>query len=83
MSNIQIEFELKEILGQINQKLEKLDDINVRLSKVETKVDSLQKSVDEIKGSQKAQIWTLIGILFAAVSGFLVAVGRFVVVGNP
>ena len=31
MSNIQIEFELKEILGQINQKLEKLDDINVRL----------------------------------------------------
>jgi chaperonin cofactor prefoldin len=83
MSNIQIEFDLKEVLGQINQKLEKLDDINVSLSKVETKVDSLQKGVDEIKGSQKAQIWTLIGILFAAVGGFLVAVGRFVLVGNP
>ena len=109
MSNIQIESDLKEVLGQINQKLDKLDnriegnfeklsdkinkldnkvdDINLRLTKVETKLDSelpgMQKSIDEIKGSQQAQIWTLIGILITAVGGFLVAVGRFVFSGNP
>ena len=96
--SIQIESDLKEVLGQINQNLEKLahkidnldnkvDDINLRLTKVETKLDSelpaMQKSIDEIKGSQQAQIWTLIGILITAVSGFLVAVGRFVFSGNP
>ena len=48
--SIQIESDLKEILGQINQNLEKLDnkidkldnkvdDINLRLTKVETKLD--------------------------------------------
>ena len=43
--SIQIESDLKEILGQINQKLDnlddKVDDINVRLAKVETKLDSI------------------------------------------
>ena len=91
MSNIQIESDLKEVLGQINQNLEKLNTevtgINLRLTKVETKLDSelpaIKKSIDEIKGSQQAQIWTLIGILITAVAGFLVAVGRFVFSGNP
>ena len=89
--SIQIESDLKEVLGQINQNLEKLNsevvNINLRLTKVETKLDSelpaIQKSIDEIKGSQQAQIWTLIGILITAVAGFLVAVGRFVFSGNP
>jgi len=92
--SIQIESDLKEVLGQINQKLDKLDnkvdDINGRLIKVETKLDegitprldSLSEQVKEIKNSQQAQIWTLIGILFTAVAGFLVAVGRFVFSGN-
>jgi hypothetical protein len=91
MSNIQIESDLKEILQELKdgQKaiLEKVNAIDLRLTKVETKLDSelpaLQKGIDEIKGSQKAQIWTLIGILFTAVTGFLVAVGRFVISGNP
>ncbi len=89
--SIQIESDLKEVLGQINQNLEKLNtevaNINLRLTKVETKLDSelpaIKKSIDEIKGSQQAQIWTLIGILITAVAGFLVAVGRFVFIGNP
>ena len=98
MSNISIETDLKEIIGELKQgqnkiidKIETLDKkveaIDKRLIKVETKLDSelpaIKKSIDEIKGSQQAQIWTLIGILITAVSGFLVAVGRFVFSGNP
>ena len=91
MSNIQIETDLKEILQELKdgQKkiINKVEAIDKRLIKVETKLDSelpaIQKSIDEIKGSQQAQIWTLIGILITAVGGFLVAVGRFVFSGNP
>lgn len=89
--SIQIESDLKEVLGQINQKLDNLQkdvtDINLRLTKVETKLDTeiptIKEDIKAIKGSQTAQIWTLIGILITAVSGFLVAVGRFVISGNP
>ncbi len=93
--SIQIESDLKEVLGQINQNLEKLNtevaNINLRLTKVETKLDegitprldTLSEQIKEIKGSQQAQIWTLIGILVTAVGGFLVAVGRFVFSSNP
>ncbi len=91
MSNIQIETDLKEILGELKngQKeiLDKVNAIDLRLTKIETKLDSelptLQKGIDEIKGSQKAQIWTLIGVLITAVGGFVVAVGRSVLTFNP
>ena len=67
MSNIQIESDLKEILNKLDGKLDNLQkdvtDINLRLTKVETKLDSGIEDIKEIKGSQKAQIWTLIGIL--------------------
>ena len=90
MSNIQIETDLKDILNKLDGKLDHLQkdvtDINLRLTKVETKLESelssIQKSVDEIKGSQKAQIWSLIGILITAVGGFVVAVGRQVLTFN-
>jgi hypothetical protein len=83
---VTVTYSLEEVLGQINQKLDRLQkdvtDIGVRLVKVETKLDAeievLKTDIKEIKGSQKAQIWTLIGILMTAVGGFLVAVGRFV-----
>ncbi len=119
MSNIQIETDLKEIIGELKQgqnriidKIEAIDKkveaIDKRLIKVETRLDegitpkidalgeqikeikevaptikTLGEQVKEIKGSQQAQIWTLIGILITAVAGFLVAVGRFVFSGNP
>jgi t-SNARE complex subunit (syntaxin) len=91
MSNIQIETDLKEILQELKdgQKaiISKVEEIDKRLIKVETKLESelptLQKGVDEIKGSQKAQIWTLIGVLITAVGGFIVAVGRSVFTFNP
>lgn len=89
---ITVTYSLEEVLGQINQKLDHLQkdvtEIGVRLVKVETKLDTeievLKTDIKEIKGSQKAQIWTLIGILITAVGGFLVAVGRFVLTApNP
>ena len=102
MSNISIETDLKEIIGELKQgqnkiidKIETIDKkveaIDKRLTKVETKLDdgitprldTLSEQIKEIKGSQQAQIWTLIGILITAVAGFLVAVGRFVFSGNP
>ena len=98
MSNIQIESDLKEILNKLDQKLDNIDkkfeqkldhlqkdvtDINLRLTKVETKLDSTVEDIKEIKGSQKAQIWTLIGVLITAVGGFIVAVGRSVFSFNP
>ena len=87
MSNIQIETDLKEILNKIDGKLDNLQkdvtDINLRLTRVETKLDGTLEDIKEIKGSQKAQIWTLIGILITAVGGFIVAVGRSVLTFNP
>ncbi len=95
--SIQIESDLKEILERIEKRFDKIDSdnkdlrevvtsIDKRLIKVETKLDSelpaIHKSIDEIKGSQKAQIWTLIGILFTAVTGILVVFGRFIISGN-
>lgn len=60
MSNIQIESDLKEILNKLDQKLDHLQkdvtDINLRLTKVETKLDSTVEDIKEIKGSQQAQI---------------------------
>ena len=62
----------------VNTKLEKLNTIEVELAEIKTEVKNLNKNVTELKGSTKAQIWTLIGILVMAVGGFLIAVARFV-----
>lgn len=77
--SVTIEQDLKEILDRMSQKLEIL---TVDMATVKTKLEGLENDVKDIKGSQKAQIWTLIGILITAVAGFLVAVGRFVISGS-
>ena len=88
---------IEKRFDKIDERFDKIDadnkdlrevvtNIDKRLIKVETKLDSelpaIHKSIDEIKGSQKAQIWTLIGILFTAVTGILVVFGRFIISGN-
>jgi uncharacterized membrane protein len=94
MSNIQIETDLKEILRELKEgqkailnKVEetnkRVEDIDKRLVRVETKLDGTLEDIKEIKGSQRAQIWTLIGVLITAVAGFVVAVGRAVFSFNP
>ncbi len=91
--SIQIESDLKEILERIEKRFDKVDEkieslgkvtnsIDKRLIKVEKKLDSelpaIKDSIKELKSTQQAQIWALIGILFTAVAGFLIAVGKFV-----
>lgn len=73
----------KTILAKVEDTNKKVEDIDKRLIKVETKLDGTVEDIKEIKGSQKSQIWTLIGILFTAVGGFIVAVGRFVFTFSP
>jgi len=113
--SIQVDFELKEILNQLNQKLDKMDSkFEQKLDKLEQKIDNVdnkfenkldkiddrlnnlekgqgemrvdldnvKEDIKEIKGSQKAQIWTLIGVLITAVGGFIVAVARSVLSFN-
>ncbi len=74
--------ETNEKFKEVNTKLEnvnnKVNNIEVKLATIDTEVKKLNEDVRELKGSSKAQIWTLIGILVTAVSGFLVAVARFV-----
>ena len=76
-----------EKFDKVDQRFEELGkavhNIDGRLIKVETKLDNAVDDIKEIKRSQQAQIWTLIGILITAIGGFLVAVGRFVISGNP
>ena len=73
-----VTYPITEVLKRIEDKLEKLNTIEVELAEIKAEVKNLNQDVTELKGSTKAQIWTLIGILVTAVGGFLVAVARFV-----
>ncbi len=78
---------IDEKFEKIDEKFEKID---TRLQKIElgqeeikgeikalkANQDNLKEQISEIKGSQKAQIWTLIVILATALLGILVAGGR-------
>ncbi len=81
------EQKLDHIDNKFEQKLDRIQkdvtDINLRLTKVETKLDGTVEDIKEIKGSQRAQIWTLIGVLITAVGDLVVAVGRSVLSFNP
>ncbi|MGH2413397.1 MAG: hemolysin XhlA family protein [Microcystaceae cyanobacterium] len=62
---------------------EQIKNVEIGQARLEEKVTALEKDVTEIKGSQKAQIWTLIGVLGTAVVGTVI---RFVITalpGNP
>ncbi len=86
MSNtpIQVTTDLSEVLGKINQKLDNLQkdvtELKIGQARLESDVSSLKEDVKELKGSSKAQIWTLIGILGTAVIGTVI---RFVITSFP
>ena len=81
-----VDEKFEKLDNKIDQLGNKVDGIDKRLIKVETKLDSelpaIKDSIKELKSTQQNQIWALIGILFTAVAGFLVAVGKFVLSGN-
>jgi tetrahydromethanopterin S-methyltransferase subunit G len=78
--SVSIESDLKEILSRFEQKLDKVAEdvgiLKIGTAKIETKLDSLDKRLEKVEDSQKAQVSTLIGILATAVLGILVAGAR-------
>ena len=87
MSNIQIESDLKEVLGEINSKLGKIDQrlntIEISQARLEEKFDAQEKIVTELKGSQNKQIWALIVLAFTAVVSLVIGLGKFIFFPNP
>ncbi|MEA5508720.1 hemolysin XhlA family protein [Crocosphaera sp. UHCC 0190] len=79
-----IDGNLNDFRKETNQKLEKIAErltkIEVAQARLESDVSTLKEDVKEIKGSSKAQIWTLIGILGTAVIGTVI---RFVITAFP
>jgi predicted nuclease with TOPRIM domain len=87
MSNIQIESDLKEVLGEINSKLGKIDErlnnIEISQARLEEKFEAQEKIVTELKGSQNKQIWALIVLAFTAVVSLVIGLGKFIFFPNP
>ena len=76
---------------RLEQKLEIINNLLTNLevgqARLEEKVDNLEKDIEsvkedtkELKGSQKAQIWTLIGILGTALLGTVI---RYIIIPFP
>ena len=86
MSNtpIKVTTDLSEVLGQINQKLDNLQkdvtDLKVGQARLEGNVSTLKEDVKDLKGSTKAQIWALIGILGTALIGTVI---RYIIIPLP
>ena len=86
-----IEMDLREVLAEMNKKLDRIDnnvnelkvefaDVKGDIKALDGKVSGLDKRLEKVEGSQNRQIWALIGILFTAISGVVI---RFVVMGLP
>jgi predicted nuclease with TOPRIM domain len=84
-----IEMDLREVLAEMNKKLDRIDnnvnelkvelaDVKGEIKALDGKVSSLDKRLEKVEGSQNRQIWALIGILFTAISGVVI---RFVLMG--
>jgi hypothetical protein len=83
-----VEKEIKDILNNIDQKLDGLNDIRVSVATLTTKVDQLEKDIREIKGLQYTHIWRLIWILVWTLVGIvstilLGAITVFVLIALP
>jgi predicted nuclease with TOPRIM domain len=87
MCNIQIESDLKEVLGEINSKLgkvdERLNNIEISQARLAEKFDAQEKIVTELKDSQNKQIWALVVLAFTAVISLVIGLGKFIFYPNP
>ncbi len=73
----EMKVELAIVKGEINTLRE---EVKGEISNLKTEVSHIKEDLKEIKGSQKAQIWTLIGVLRTAVLGTVI---RFVITALP
>jgi hypothetical protein len=83
-----VEKDIKDILNSIDPKLDSLNNIQVSVATLTTKVDQLQEDIREIKGLQYTQIWRLIWILVWTLVGIvstilLGAIAVFVLIALP
>ncbi len=83
-----VEKDIKDVLNSIDQKLDGLNDIQVNVATLTTKVDQLQEDIREIKGFQYTQIWRLIWILVWTLVGIvstilLGAIAVFILIALP
>ncbi|MFM7440659.1 MAG: hypothetical protein ACKO2V_19015, partial [Snowella sp.] len=83
-----VEKEIKDILNSIDQKLDGLNNIQVSVATLTTKVNQLEEEVRTIKDFQCTQIWRLIWILVWTLVGILStvllgAIAVFVLIALP
>jgi predicted nuclease with TOPRIM domain len=85
--SIQVESDLKEVLGEINQNLskisERLNRIEISQARLEEKFEAQEKIVTELKDSKNKQIWALIILAFTAVVSLVIGLGKFIFFNNP
>jgi len=73
-----IETDLKDVLNRLDQRFDRLDqkldkiesdltDLKVDMATVKADLTTVKEEVKDLRGSQRAQIWALIGIIFTAV----------------
>ncbi|MFM1843712.1 MAG: hypothetical protein RLZZ490_2455 [Cyanobacteriota bacterium] len=86
--SVMIETELKDALNKLDQRFDRLDqkldkiesdltDLKVDMATVKADLTTVKEEVKELRGSQRAQIWALIGIIFTAVVSAVIQFGFF------
>ena len=81
-----IETDLKDVLNKLDQRFDRLDqkldkiesdltDLKVDMATVKADLTTVKEEVKDLRGSQLAQIWALIGIIFTAVVSAIIKFG--------
>ena len=82
MNNPIIETDLGQILSEIRQELKTINDrlnkLEIGQGRIEEKLNSQEKIAEELKTSQKNQIWALIILAFTAVATLTGTLGKVV-----
>ena len=84
VSQVEVKGDIQRLNAEVKGDIQRLDaEVKGDIKRLDSDISTIKEDIKEIKGSQKAQIWTLIGVLITTVGGFIVAVGRSVLTFNP
>ncbi|UXE60457.1 MAG: hemolysin XhlA family protein [Woronichinia naegeliana WA131] len=86
--SMMIETDLKDVLNKLDQRFDRLDqkldkiesdltDLKVDMATVKADLTTVKEEVKDLRGSQRGQIWALIGIIFTAVASAVIKFGFF------